>query len=213
MPIRNYSVVKGKATGGKIQFNRNGNSPHYLIGLNAGGQKLQAAVNIESQDGSEVLYLIDHSFTPPDPGGLASLPAGRTALDSVAGGLALDYVRSRVNNTFMVDRRAMSLLPVSQGPQNSDLQNAVVDLLDQAVAEGDGTVYAFGSFYEDAGQSAGIHDIHMNQGNPADNHGADNGVWQDGAVFINLASKNRWMAIFIAFQSQAWHTDNHGDPA
>lgn len=213
MPIRNYSVVKGKPTGGKVQFDRNGSNPHYLIGLKAGGQTFQAAVNIESEDGSEVLYLIDRSFTPPNPGELASLPAGRTVLDSVAGGLALDYVRSRVNNAFMVDRSSMSLLPVSQAAQDSDLHNAVIDLLDQAVADGDGTIYAFGSFYQDRGLAGGIHDIHMNQGNPANNHGADNGVWQDGAVFINLPSKNQWMAIFIAFQSQAWHTDNHGDPA
>ena len=213
MPIRDYSVVKGKATGGKVQFNRNGNSPHYLIALQASGQTFQAAVNIESEDGSEVLYLIERSFTPPNPGELASLLAGRTTLDSVAGGLALDYVRSRVNNKFMVDRSSMSLLPVSQGAQDSDLHNAVVDLLDQAVADGDGTIYAFGSFYQDPGLSGGIHDIHMNQGNPANNHGVDNGVWQDGAVFINLPSTNHWMAIFIAFQSQTWHTDNNGDPA
>jgi uncharacterized protein YukJ len=213
MPIRNYSVLKGKATGGKVQFNRNGNNPHYLIGLKAGGQKFQAAVNIQSEDGSEVLYRIDHSFVPPNPGGLASLPAGRTALHSVVGGLALDYIRSRVNNRLMVDRNSMSLLPVSQGAQSSDLHNAVVDLLDQAVVEGDGTIYAFGSFYQDAGWSGGIHDIHMNQGNPADNHDVDNGVWQDGAVFINLPATNHWMAIFIAFQSQAWDTDKNGYPA
>jgi uncharacterized protein YukJ len=213
MPIPNYSVLKGKATGGKVQFNRNGNSPHYLIDLKAGGQKFQAAVNIESQDGSEVLYRIDRSFTPPNPGGLASLLAGRTAIESVEGGLALDYVRSRVKNNLMVDRRSMSLLPVTQGAEDSDLRNAVVDLLDQAVADGDGTIYAFGSFYQEPEQLSGIHDIHMNQGNPADNHGADNGVWQDGALFINFAAKQQWVAIFIAFQSQAWHTDYHGDPA
>jgi uncharacterized protein YukJ len=213
MPICNYSVLKGKATGGKVQFNRNGNSPHYLIDLQAGGQKFQAAVNIESEDGSEVLYKIDRSFTPPNPGGLASLPAGRTAIESVGGGLALDYVRSRVKDNLMVDRSSMSLLPVAQGAEDSDLHNAVVDLLDQAVADGDGTIYAFGSFYQEPGQLSGIHDIHMNQGNPADNHGADNGVWQDGAVFINLPAKHQWVAIFIAFQSQAWRTDYNGDPA
>jgi uncharacterized protein YukJ len=213
MPIPNYSVLKGKATGGKVQFNRNGNSPHYLIDLKAGGQKFQAAVNIESQDGSEVLYRIDRSFTPPNPSGLVSLPAGWTAIESVEGGLALDYVRSRVKNNLMVDRSSMSLLPVAQGAEDSDLRNAVVDLLDQAVADGDGTLYAFGSFYQEPGQSSGIHDIHMNQGNPADNHGADNGVWQDGAVFINLAAKHLWVAIFIAFQSQSWRTDYNGDPA
>ena len=46
----------------------------------------------------------------------------------------------------------------------------------------------------------GIHDIHMNQGNPAGGKGGgfsgDNGVWQDGALFINLPSKGTWTAVF-----------------
>jgi uncharacterized protein YukJ len=52
----------------------------------------------------------------------------------------------------------------------------------------------------------------MNQGNPADNHGADNGIWQDGALFIHLPSQNQWVAVFIAFQTQSWDTDRNGDP-
>ena len=212
MPIRSYSVVKGSPRGGSIQFDREGRNPHYLIDLQAGQETLQVAVNIESQDGSEVLYRIDDAFTPPSPGGLLDLAQGRTPLDSVAGGLALDYVRSRVNGTFMVDRSSMSLLPITPDGQASDLQNAVVQFLNQTVADRDGTLYAFGSSYQDPGQPGGIHDIHMNQGNPAGNHGDDNGIWQDGALFINLPSKNQWIALFIAFQTESWQTDSSGNP-
>lgn len=212
MPIRNYSLVKGSPTGGSVQFNRDGRNPHYLINLHAGGETLQVAVNIESQDGSQVLYRIDEAFTPPSPGGLLGLAPGRTPLDSVEGGLALDYVRSRVNGTFMVDRSSMSLLPITQKGETTDLQNAVVALLNQAVADRDGTVYAFGSSYQDSGQPGGIHDIHMNQGNPVNNHGGDNGIWQDGALFINLPSKNQWIGLFIAFQTESWQTDQNGNP-
>ena len=53
----------------------------------------------------------------------------------------------------------------------------------------------------------------MNQGNPLNNHGQDNGIWQDGALFVYLPSQKRWIAVFIAFQTQAWQTDNHGNPA
>jgi uncharacterized protein YukJ len=73
-------------------------------------------------------------------------------------------------------------------------------------------IYAFGSAYADSGKVDGIHDIHMNQGNPANNHGADNGVWQDGALFINLPSKGTWTAVFIAFQTESWTTDSAGNP-
>jgi hypothetical protein len=34
----------------------------------------------------------------------------------------------------------------------------------------------------------------------------DDGVWQDGGLLIRLG--DRWIGIFLAFQSQAWHTDD-----
>ena len=40
-----------------------------------------------------------------------------------------------------------------------------------------------------SGKVDGIHDIHMNQGNPKNNHGGDNGVWQDGALVHSSASE------------------------
>ena len=53
----------------------------------------------------------------------------------------------------------------------------------------------------------GVHDIHMNQGNSA-RFAGDDGVWQDGGMLIHFPSENRWVGIFLAFQSQAWHTDD-----
>ena len=53
----------------------------------------------------------------------------------------------------------------------------------------------------------GVHDIHMNQGNSPRFEG-DDGVWQDGALLIHLPAEERWVGIFLAFQSQSWHTDD-----
>jgi len=94
----------------------------------------------------------------------------------------------------------------------SALQNAVVTLLNMTIADKDGTIYAFGSAYADSGRVDGIHDIHMNQGNPVNNHGGDNGVWQDGALLIHLPSKGTWTAVFLAFQTESWTTDSAGNP-
>ena len=33
-------------------------------------------------------------------------------------------------------------------------------------------------------------------------------IWQDGAVFVQFPSANRWAAIFLKFQSQCWETDD-----
>jgi Uncharacterized conserved protein (DUF2278) len=60
----------------------------------------------------------------------------------------------------------------------------------------------------------GVHDIHMNQGNPrAGGHAGDNGVWRDGGLLLWFPEADRWVAVFLAFQSQSWHTDDQtGDP-
>jgi uncharacterized protein DUF2278 len=47
----------------------------------------------------------------------------------------------------------------------------------------------------------------MNQGNVAPFLG-DDGVWQDGGFVLQFLSTRQWVAIFLAFRSQAWHTDD-----
>ena len=220
MPITNYSVLVGDPTAGKVVT---GSSTHYQITMQAKGGPFTVAVNIQSVDGSDVLYAIEEGFTPPDEAGLLALPTGMTALQSAPGGLALDYVRSSGNGQPMITREQMTLLPQvrSKGSEEerllnrmraSALQNAVVTLLNMTIADKDGTIYAFGSAYADSGKVDGIHDIHMNQGNPVNNHGSDNGVWQDGALLIHLPSKGTWTAVFLAFQTESWGTDSAGNP-
>jgi hypothetical protein len=53
----------------------------------------------------------------------------------------------------------------------------------------------------------GVHDIHMNQGN-SQQFRDDDGVWQDGGLLLHYPAQDQWVAIFLAFQSQAWHTDD-----
>lgn len=222
MPITNYSVLAGDPTSGKVVT---GKSTHYQITMKAPGGPFTVAVNIQSVDGSEVLYVIKEDFVPSDEAGLLSLPMGMTALKSTAGALALDFVREMTGGVPMVTREEMTLLPQLR-PQGlseeermmnrvraSALQNAVVTLLNMTIADKDGVIYALGSAFADKGKVDGIHDIHMNQGNPVSGgHGGDNGIWQDGGLLIHLPAKGTWMAIFIAFQTQSWSTDSAGSP-
>ena len=53
----------------------------------------------------------------------------------------------------------------------------------------------------------GIHDIHMNQGN-RDQWVKDDGTWQDGGIIFHYPDENRLVAVFLAFQSQCFHTDD-----
>lgn len=229
MPISHYSVLKGHPTAGKVV---SGASAHYQITLNTldkAGQPFTVAVNIQSVDGSEVLYAIKPGFIPTDAVGLANLAPGITPLPSKPGGLALDFVREVIAGQPMITRAQMALLPTSEATPNffaeertlpigareeqaHALENAVVALLNQAVADAGSVLYAFGSAFADGGVMDGIHDIHMNQGNPLNNHGNDNGIWQDGAVFVNLPAQGTWTALFLAFQTQSWTTDPSGNP-
>jgi uncharacterized protein YukJ len=53
----------------------------------------------------------------------------------------------------------------------------------------------------------------MNQGNPPHNHSNENGVWQDGAILMSLPATSTWIAVFIAFQTSSWQTNDHtGNP-
>jgi uncharacterized protein YukJ len=223
MPITNYSVLAGKPTAGKVV---SGASAHYQITMQAKGGPFTVAVNIQSVDGSEVLYAIEEGFAPPDLAGLTALPMGMTKLQSKPGGLALDFVRSTVGGAPMITKAQMTLLPelkpktkgvsaeeqMIQQAKAKALENAVVTLLNMTIADKEGVIYAFGSAFSDKGKVDGIHDIHMNQGNPKNNHGGDNGVWQDGALMIHLPSKKTWTAVFIAFQTESWTTDSTGNP-
>jgi uncharacterized protein YukJ len=226
MPIANYSVLAGRPTAGKVV---SGASAHYQITMQAAGGPFTIAVNIQSVDGSEVLYSIEEEFAPPDLAGLTALPMGMTTLKSEPGGLAMDYVRSTVAGAPMITKAQMTLLPQLKANAKGSaeeqmihrarakaLENAVVTLLNMTIADKDGVIYAFGSVYSDSGKVDGIHDIHMNQGNPSGGKNGgfsgDNGVWQDGALLIHLPSKGSWTAVFIAFQTESWTTDSAGNP-
>ena len=85
----------------------------------------------------------------------------------------------------------------------------------RAISSPGAMVYAFGSrFGPQKGKDPsfhfspqlGVHDIHMNQGN-SKKFAGDDGVFQDGALLINLPKGDQWIAVFLAFQSQSFHTD------
>ena len=225
MPITNYSVLKGRPTAGRVVKGSGGT--HYRVTVTAAGGPFTVAVNIVSSDGSEVLYDIDHTFVPPDPDDLAALPTGMTKLQSEPDGLALDFVREQIDGKPMITQAAMTLLPkpsvAAKGkkePENlraEALNNGVTMLIAQAIKDPNSTIYAFGSSYADSGKVDGIHDIHMNQGNPVGSFSNDNGIWQDGAIFLQIPTLNTnptrtWVAVFIAFQTESWATDDSGNP-
>ena len=71
-------------------------------------------------------------------------------------------------------------------------------------------IYIFGERFRDG--TNGIHDVHMNQGDPAGSQWYDsNGIWQDGGVACQAADGNVviWQ---VRFKTQSLSTDAQGHP-
>jgi uncharacterized protein YukJ len=212
MPLHEYGVLTGRA----IDRRREGagNTPHYQIHLvDDGGMHYRIAVNAQSQEPpSELLYLVDDDFRHPLTATLEDLGPGWHALAPQPGGANLDYVRA---NLF--DPARMRPLPPDVAGPDNDLADLLDHHVQRAISDPTARLSVFGERWgpEPATRDKvfgflpgnGVHDVHMNQGN-SERFRRDDGVWQDGGLLLHLPRESRWIGIFLAFQSQAWHTDD-----
>jgi uncharacterized protein YukJ len=189
-------------------------NPHFHIRVAAGARHYRVAVNIQSTDHTGLLYLAIEAFQHPVTQLLERMPRGFSAVERKAGGLALDFVRCR-----LFERRSMSIVPARLAGPNNDLNEYLVRYVGDAQRDEAAQIYALGEPWGPEPNTRdkifgfrpgnGLHNVHMNQGNDARHRGED-GLWQDGALFIQLPTQARWVAIFLAFQSQSWKTDGRG---
>lgn len=208
MPIPQYAVLVGRAVDRRFATTK---SNHYQIKISAAGQTYRIAVNVQSADGSEVLYATRDPFAHPMLAQLGALADGHYPISSDAAGLAIDYVRGE-----QLAKSDFVPLPATTPGDDNDLNDRVDAFVERAISQKDARVYAFGSSFLDPGlkdkyfnfkPAQGIHDVHMNQGNDA-SFAKDDGVFQDGALVFHFPAENRWAAVFLAFQSQSFQTDN-----
>jgi uncharacterized protein YukJ len=210
-----YGVLRGAPD--RYQREDGGATPHLQIRvLDATGQPWRIAVNVQSNDGSEVVFwIVDPLIGHPILGSLATLPQGfsRPPRNSST---ALDFVKAP-----LFDWTLGRTLPPSGNANADDLQDLLSLYLDQCKAAG-GEIYAFGAKFDrtlhkpidtEFGNTDGlhgIHDIHLNQGNVGA-HAGDNGAFHDGGLL--LAFPDRVLGIFVAFQSQQIPTTESGAAA
>ncbi len=124
----------------------------------------------------------------------------------------MDYIRGNLFDPGKIIPLAHDIL----GPDN-DLNEKISHFVERAMNDSDSVGYAFGERWgpEDNKKDKyfgfkpgnGIHDIHMNQGNTG-SFIKDDGVWQDGGLLFHFPDQDQWVGIFLAFQSQSWHTDD-----
>ncbi|MCA9878512.1 MAG: YukJ family protein [Thermomicrobiales bacterium] len=215
---RVYTLAKGRALSHRVE--RGGKSPHFQILLECHDTLMRLAINTRSGSSkghtAELLYLADDDFRHPLIELLTDVPDGVQPIPSRPGGLAIDYQRGH-----LFDPRDMRRIPASRPGARNDLSDELLARATRAINHPHARVYAYGTRWGpelnstdhvfDFTPGNGIHDIHMNQGN-TDEHRHDNGTWADGALFFSNGPGGPWTAIFLAFQTQSWRTDTHGNP-
>jgi len=210
MSLENYGILKGKLKDWKKGKGRNA---HFQILVDDGKNEHRVAVNVNSRVApSELLYFVDDNFIYPIIENLPQLEMGYRKVARSSRNLRLDYVRGGLFDTS-------KMVPLEcdiPGPSN-DLNELIQKYVEKAADMDGGMLYAFGerwgpeTFLPDSffgfRPGSGIHDIHMNQGN-SEKWQDDDAPYQDGGLLIHLPEENRWIAIFLAFQSQCFNTDD-----
>jgi uncharacterized protein YukJ len=210
MPLRNYGALRGSVIDHRLA---SGANAHFQLHVVDDATHYRIAVNVESQmQPSELEYLIDSNFRHPILDAVAALPVGWSAVRHASGDPALDFIRG---NLF--DRGEMRKLPFDVPGPDNDLNEKLALYVRRAIADEHATAYVFGERWgPEEGKTDkifgfapgnGVHDIHMNQANVGQ-FVRDDGVYQDGALLLHFPAPEQWVAIFLKFQSQTWHTDD-----
>ncbi len=209
MASSSYGVLVGTIREGEADP-ASDRSPHYEMWIEADGD-FRAAVNIRSDDGSDLLVHVDQAFANGaalDLAGLAAGAKGFTRLATGPGGRGIDYVRGG-----LFDVSSMMNAP------DATLAATLTAIVGRAATDPAAIALVYGRFFGDPGADAvfgfspsqGVHDIHMMQGNRGA-YAAENGVDGDGALFVRFGDGTVF-ALFARFDTQSVSTDpNTGAP-
>ncbi len=215
MPLQ-YGILRGRVDLFKREDNLS--TPHLQIRVvDSHNQAWRVPVNVLSGDSSRVVFhRVDPLQSHPVLAGLPQVATGFTLLSQPlrSSSTALDYFRAP-----LFDWPTGVAIPPSGPGAEDDLQDMLVTYLKQLRDQG-GELYAFGAKFPEPGQPPaprpidnefhtvqGVHDIHMNQGNPSPGSFAkDNGVFQDGGLILKFPARH--VGLFLRFQTQWLPTDN-----
>lgn len=210
MPLPNYGVLKAHPIAAERGA---GERPHFQILVEADDTRWRLAINVRAvRRPVDLLFCVERDFRHPVVDFVATLAPGFHRRPLRAGG-GIDYLRDGLFRW-----RQMRPVPADRPGPHNDLQDALEHALAECAVPPLGMICAFGDRWGpkpglsdpifDFTPDDGLHNIHMNQGNPHPWANED-GIRQDGGLFLSNGD-GRWTAIFLAFQTQSRHTDRRG---
>jgi hypothetical protein len=241
MPLTHgYGVVVGTfASFTRDNPDNFGHWYHGKLRINTPNGQYEAALDVDTPSGVGVSYRLVTDLTTASIPRLTALTNGFTPLASTQTSGALDYVRSPVLADGWVVARLRRYLAGRRNARDLELWaptrldallrlrywpfwrwlrwrsypwvssngenalNLLEPLLQQSVR-----LYVLGEPYT---SGLGVHNVHMNQGDPPGPHQGDDGVWQDGAVICqdSTGAIKIWQ---IKFNTQSLNTGPTGLP-
>lgn len=200
-----YGVLIGRVVNTKQE--RDCNKPHYQVYIDAGeGRNYQVPINVRSIDNKrpKLLYIADDNYNADSINILPTLAHGFHKINyrqNINREIAVDYVRSNLFNP-----NGMKVVGHNEPGRFDDLNEFMDHYIRRAMNNELATIYVYGMTFP-----RGVHNVHMNQGNFLF-HRKENDIYHDGCILLHYADSKQWVAIFLAFQSQSWCTDQDGNP-
>jgi len=192
-------------------------------------KEYQVNIDIQSSKSANVRMLVKRNFVTTNlPKKLTDIAQGFSTLPSKADTLALDLIHQPI---FPIDELKDSK-PIS-AEQITETLNNLLSVGNEVIVFGtlyddddhkhheayhhddesyrDHHMYGARRHREQKLPPRGVDDVHLNQGTPSTQYQhKDNGVYQDGALFI-VNTEGGYNAIFFAFATQCFDTNDQGN--
>ena len=221
MPLSDgYGVVVGTLSDHFIDDPDNeGNWPHYHIEVDTPEGRYDCVINLKSKTDVKVQYRDFRNVDSAYFQNILQLPDGFHSLSSSPTTGALDHLRHsglkdplsscRVRWPFLWPRiwrrRRCSCTRwwKENGVNLIQLMKFYLEHVER--------IYVFGEPYS---SGLGVHNVHMNQGDPVSSQfSAENGIWQDGGVIYQYSAPEPRLSVMLTkFETQSFVTDDSGHP-
>jgi len=217
MPLPAYGVLIGTLNRFTREDPNNfGSWYHGKIYVDTPAGTYECAVDVSTPAGIKVQYRVINGLSSAAFANDAALPAGWHPLQSTSSSGAIDYVRSDMFRVrigcvgTMLTWFGEFLRRIFEGLVNRWVDSTGDNALDELEAQlvGSTRVFVFGAPYT---SGLGVHDVHMNQGDPPGQFQHLDGIWQDGGTIVERPT-GELVAILTKFETQSLHTDGNGMP-